>query len=206
MKLNYIKFTLMFIRNLILNNKVKLLFLKVSTVLFYFAGTIPDSIVINKIVKEIQVDDKTYLYVKSYIRNNELGYDIIQSDKPQKVTNGVLLTSEYHDGNIAMWVLFSIITFIIVLLTFINRDEESGWEINYCLEEAFLSLVECEFEYDKYYYICCGKLLGVRDHKVTHHYILGEFRVRGFDELKTCPKFETKTQRRENKLKRIGIN
>ena len=62
------------------------------------------------------------------------------------------------------------------------------------------------FEDGKYYYTCCGKLLGVSDHKRKHQYILGDFSVRGFDELKTCPKFETKKQRRENKLNKIGIN
>lgn len=86
-----------------------------------------------------------------------------------------------------------------------NLGDSEGWETEECLEEAFLSLVVCEFEGGKYYYTCCGKLLGVSDHKRKHQYILGDFGVRGFDELKTCSKFETKTQRRDRSLKELGI-
>lgn len=88
---------------------------------------------------------------------------------------------------------------------FSNLGDSEGWETEECLEEAFLSLVVCEFEDGKYYYTCCGRLLGVSDYKRTHQYILGDFSVRGFDELKTCPKFETKTQRRDRSLKELGI-
>jgi hypothetical protein len=203
--MNYIKYLLSFIKELIFNNKIKFIFIVIACVLFYYAGTIPNSIVSNRIVKEIQIDNETYLYIRSGVQNNQINYDIIQSDKPQKVTNGILLTSEYHGGNVALWVLFGIISLILFINTVVTWNDEEGWEIEECLEESFLSLVECEFEGDKYYYTCCGKLLGVRDNKVNHQYILGEFRVRGFDELKTCPKFETKTQRRDRSLKELGI-
>jgi hypothetical protein len=203
--MNYIKYLLSFIKELIFNNKIKFIFITIACVLFYYAGTIPNSIVSNRIVKEIQIDNETYLYVRSSVQNNQINYDIIQSDKPQKITNGILLTSEYHGGNVALWVLFGIISLILIVYTCITWNESEGWEINDCLEEAFLSLVECEFEGDKYYYTSCGKLLGIKEHKVNHQYILGEFKVRGFDELKTCPKFETKSQRREKSLKELGI-
>lgn len=205
MKLNYIKYLLVFIKEFILNNKIKLLFLKISIILFSFAGTIPDNIVYNKIVKEVKIDDKTFLYIKSSIKNNEMNYEVIKSDKPQRVTNGILVTSEYNDGNVAMWVFFGIISFVLFIFTLSTWGESEGWEIEDCLRVAFLSLVTCEFEDGKFYYICCGKLIGISDHKKTHQYILGDFRVNGFDELKTCPKFETKEQRRENKLNKIGI-
>jgi hypothetical protein len=203
--MNYIKYLLSFIKELIFNNKIKFIFIVIACVLFYYAGTIPDSIVSNRIVKEIQIDNETYLYIRSGVQNNQINYDIIQSDKPQKVTNGILLTSEYHGGNVALWVLFGIISLILFIFTLVTWGESEGWEIEECLEESFLSLVECEFEGDKYYYTCCGKLLGVSDHKRRHQYILGDFSVRGFDELKTCPKFETKTQRRDRSLKELGI-
>jgi hypothetical protein len=179
--------------------------LLINSILFHYAGTIPNSINDNKIIKEVQVDDKTFLYIKSSIKNNEMNYEIIKFDKPQKVTNGILITSEYHDGNVAMWVSFGIISFVLFIFTLLTWGESEGWEIEDCLGEAFLSLVTCEFEDDKFYYICCGKLIGISDHKKTHQYILGDFRVRGFDELKTCPKFETKTQRRDRSLKELGI-
>ena len=203
--MNYIKYLLSFIKELIFNNKIKFIFIAIACVLFYYAGTIPNSIESNKIIKEIQIDDKTYLYVRSSVQNNQINYDIIISDKPQKVTNGILLTSEYHGGNVAMWVIFGIISLVLFICTLVTWNESEGWEINDCLEKAFLSLVECEFEDGKYYYTSCGKLLGIKEHKITHQYILGEFRVRGFDELKTCPKFETKSQRREKSLKELGI-
>jgi len=203
--MNYIKYLLSFIKELIFNNKIKFIFIVIACVLFYYAGTIPNSIVSNRIVKEIQIDNETYLYIRSGVQNNQINYDIIQSDKPQKIINGILLTSEYHGGNVALWVLFGIISLILFIFTLVTWGESEGWEIEECLEESFLSLVECEFEGNKYYYTCCGKLLGIKEHKVNHQYILGEFRVRGFDELKTCPKFETKTQRREKSLKELGI-
>jgi hypothetical protein len=179
--------------------------LLINSILFHYAGTIPNSINDNKIIKEVQVDDRTYLYIRSSVQNNQINYDIIQFDKPQKVTNGILVTSGYHDGNIVLWVFFGIISITLIIYTCITWNESEGWEINDCLEEAFLSLVVCEFEDGKYYYTCCGKLLGVSDHKRRHQYILGDFSVRGFDELKTCPKFETKTQRRDRSLKELGI-
>ena len=203
--MNYIKYLLIFIKSLIFNNKINFLFLLINSILFHYAGTIPNSINDNKIIKEVQVDDRTYLYIRSSVQNNQINYDIIQFDKPQKVTNGILVTSGYHDGNIVLWVFFSIISITLIIYTCITWNESEGWEINDCLEEAFLSLVVCEFEDGKYYYICCGKLLGVSDHKRRHQYILGDFSVRGFDELKTCPKFETKTQRRDRSLKELGI-
>lgn len=203
--MNYIKYLLIFIKSLIFNNKINFLFLLINSILFHYAGTIPNSINDNKIIKEVQVDDRTYLYIRSSVQNNQINYDIIQFDKPQKVTNGILVTSGYHDGNIVLWVFFSIISITLIIYTCITWNESEGWEINDCLEEAFLSLVVCEFEDGKYYYTCCGKLLGVSDHKRRHQYILGDFSVRGFDELKTCPKFETKTQRRDRSLKELGI-
>ena len=203
--MNYIKYLLIFIKSLIFNNKINFLFLLINSILFHYAGTIPNSINDNKIIKEVQVDDRTYLYIRSSVQNNQINYDIIQFDKPQKVTNGILVTSGYHDGNIVLWVFFSIISITLIIYTCITWNESEGWEINDCLEEAFLSLVVCEFEDGKYYYTCCGKLLGVSDHKRKHQYILGDFSVRGFDELKTCPKFETKTQRRDRSLKELGI-
>lgn len=203
--MNYIKYLLIFIKSLIFNNKINFLFLLINSILFHYAGTIPNSINDNKIIKEVQVDDRTYLYIRSSVQNNQINYDIIQFDKPQKVTNGILVTSGYHDGNIVLWVFFGIISITLIIYTCITWNESEGWEINDCLEEAFLSLVVCEFEDGKYYYTCCGKLLGVSDHKRRHQYILGDFSVRGFDELKTCPKFETKTQRRDRSLKELGI-
>ena len=203
--MNYIKYLLIFIKSLIFNNKIKFLFLLINSILFHYAGTIPNSINDNKIIKEVQVDDRTYLYIRSSVQNNQINYDIIQSDKPQKVTNGILTTSEYHGGNIALWVFFGIISIILIVYTCITWNESEVCEINDCLEEAFLSLVVCEFEDGKYYYTCCGKLLGVSVNKRRHEYILGDFGVGGFDELKTCPKFETKTQRRDRSLKELGI-
>lgn len=203
--MNKLKYLLIFIKSLIFNNKIKFLFLLINSILFHYAGTIPNSINDNFIIKEVQVDDRTYLYIRSSVQNNQINYDIIQSDKPQKVTNGILVTSEYHGGNVALWVSFGIISLILIISTLVTWGDSDGWEIEECLEEAFLSLVVCEFEDGKYYYTCCGRLLGVSDHKRTHQYILGDFGVRGFDELKTCPKFETKTQRRDRSLKELGI-
>ena len=203
--MNYIKYLLIFIKSLIFNNKIKFLFLLVNSILFHYAGTIPNSINDNKIIKEVQVDDRTYLYIRSSVQNNQMNYDIIQSDKPQKVTNGILTTSGYHGGNVALWVFFGIISITLIVYTCITWNDSDGWETEECLEEAFLSLVVCEFEDGKYYYTCCGKLLGVGVNKRRHEYILGDFGVRGFGELKTCPKFETKTQRRDRSLKELGI-
>ena len=60
--MNYIKYLLIFIKSLIFNNKIKFLFLLINSILFHYAGTIPNSINDNKIIKEVQVDDRTYLY------------------------------------------------------------------------------------------------------------------------------------------------
>jgi hypothetical protein len=202
--MNYLKWLIKFTESVIIKNKLKLLILITIITSFFFAGTFPDETATHKIIHQL-TRDKNYLYIEEGIRNNRIEYEVLSFSKPQDIVDGILTTKEYNEINVLFWILFGISLFILILTTFVTWDTGDGWEIKECKELAFLSLVECEFEGGKYYYTCCGKLLGSKENKVAHQYILGEFRVRGFDELKTCPEFQTKTKKRNKSLEELGI-
>ena len=204
-----IKYFLEFIKAVIMLNKLKTLALVVCLVLFYFAGSIPDDTIENKIIGTMEVEDpidgRSYLYIRSFIQNNKVGYEVLQFNKPQEVKGGILTTKSYHGGNVAMWISFGIILVVLFIMTIALWGESEGWELDDCWKQALLSLIECELEDGKYHYICDGKLIGTRNFKINHDRILGEFNHFEFHELKTCPKFETKTRRRQKSLQELGI-
>lgn len=202
--MGYLKFILVFIFDLVRTNIIKTILLVSSIVCFNLAGDFPDTIDTYKIINETKVEN-THIYFYKTISDNKIEYDIITAENPIKMVNGEIRISSYNGFNVLFWILFSISTLILVVATFIN-DDDVGWELEDAWKEAFGTLIYCEEENGEYYYFALGRLIEKRNQQVSRRYsITSELRIDGFRELYRCPKYQTKTQRRETLLNKIGI-
>jgi hypothetical protein len=111
----------------------------------------------------------------------------------------------YNGFNILFWVLFGILTVILIICTFVN-DDDIGWEIEDSWITAFTTLIYCEEENGYFYYFALGRLISKTDKQISRSYrMTSELHIDGFRDLYRCPKFQTKTQKRETLLNKIGI-
>ena len=202
--MGYLKFILVFILELVRTNIIKTILLVSSIVCFNYAGVFPETIDTYKIINETKVEN-THVYFYKTISDNKIEYDIITSEDPIKIVNGEIRISSYSGINVLFWILFSISTLILVVAIFLN-DSDVGWELEDAWKEAFGTLIYCEEENGEYYYFALGRLIEKRNQQVSRRYsISSELRIDGFRELYRCPKYQTKTQRRETLLNKIGI-
>ena len=204
--MGYLKFILTLLFELIRTNIVKTIFLTVAIISFNLAGTFPDTTDTYNVVAETKVEN-TYIYVYETISDNKVHYDNLwQEGKPLEVKNGIISMKSYNGLNALFWVLFGISVAVITVCTFIN-DDDAGWEFGDCWDEAFTTLIYCEEENGEFYYFALGRLISKTDRQVNRRYsITNELRIDGFRDLYRCPKYQTKTQKRETLLNKIGIN
>ena len=205
--LSYLKFSFVFLLELIKTNIVKTIFLITAIVSFNYAETFPPSTDTYKIVAETKVEN-TFIYVYETISENKVQYENVwQEGKPLEVKNGVITSQSYNGFNIFFWVLFGILTVILIICTFVN-DDDIGWEIEDSWTTSFTTLIYCEEENGEFYYFALGRLISKRDKQIISggYRITTELQIDGFRDLYRCPKFQTKTQRRETLLNKIGIN
>ena len=203
--MGYLKFVLNLLFELIRTNIVKTIFLTVAIISFNLAGAFPDVTDKYKIVAETKVDN-TYIYVYETIGDNEVQYDNLwQEGKPIEVKNGVISSQSYNGFNILFWIIFVIMIIILTIATF-STDDDISWEFEDAWLTAFSSLIYCEEEGGEFYYFALGRLISKTDRQVGRVYrITRELRIDGFRDLYRCPKYQTKTQRRETLLNKIGI-
>lgn len=204
----YLKFIFVFLFELVKSNPIKLIFVVAAITFFSFAGTIPDSHDKYEIVGQTKVEN-TYIYIYKTISDNKIKYENIWSEgKPADIKNGVITLTSYHGGNYVLWGLFTILTIVLIVAFFIGlNDDDIGWELEDSWDEAFCTLVYCEEENGFFYYFALGRLISKRDKQVNRRYrITNELHIGGFRDLYRCPKYQTKTQKRETLLNKIGIN
>jgi hypothetical protein len=203
--MGYLKFTLNLLFELIRTNIVKTIFIIAAVVSFNLAGTFPDTIDTYNIVAETKVGN-TYIYVYETIHDNKAQYEnICQEGKPIEVKNGVISSQSYNGFNILFWIIF-VIMIIILTIAMFSPDDDINWEFEDAWREAFNCLIYCEEENGEFYYFALGRLISKTDRQVSRNYRINqEFRIDGFRDLYRCPKFQTKTQRRETLLNKIGI-
>jgi hypothetical protein len=203
--LSYLKFSFVFLFELIKTNIVKTIFLITAIISFNYAETFPPGTDTYHVVAETKVEN-TYIYVCESISENKIKYENVwQEGKPLEVKNGVITSQSYNGFNIFFWVLFSILTVILIICTFVN-DDDIGWEIEDSWITSFTTLIYCEEENGEFYYFALGRLISKRDKQIGSYRITTELQIDGFRDLYRCPKFQTKTQRRETLLNKIGIN
>jgi hypothetical protein len=203
--ISYLKFSLVFLLELIKTNIIKTIFVVLAIVSFNYAETFPPSTDTYHVVAETKVEN-TYIYVCESISENKIQYENVwQEGKPIEVKNGIISMKSYNGFNILFWVLFGISTVILIICTFIN-DEDVGWEIEDSWSTAFTTLIYCEEEDGYFYYFALGRLISKRDRQVSRSYrMTSELHIDGFRDLYRCPKYQTKTQKRETLLNKIGI-
>lgn len=198
-----LKYLFYFLIELIKTNPVKTLTSIIGIVALNFAGTFPNWNKEIKIEKTVQVDSGwVYLYPK--IEENKIKYEMIYSPEKLDLKSDIYVSSEYHGANVFFWVL-SVVSFIIVIIgTFDSNNND--WEFSEVRGHTIGRLTNCEFEDGHYYYTIGGRLIGKVDRQSTsYRHIYRNFGIHSLSDVSICPKFETKTSRRESKLSKLGI-
>ena len=204
--MGYLKFTLTLLFELIRTNIFKTIYLTLAIISFNLAGTFPDVTDTYNVVAETKVEN-TYIYVYKTISDNKVKYENLwQEGKPLEVKNGVVSLQSYNGFNIFFWVILFISSVVTLIITFVP-DDDINWGFKDAWKEAFSTLIYCEEENGDFYYFALGRLISKTDRQVGRNYrITHELRIDGFRDLYRCPKYQTKTQRRETLLNKIGIN
>lgn len=205
--MGYLKFTLTFLFELIKTNIVKTIFIIGAITTFMFAGTFKDDVDSYDVASVVKVDNN-YVYVCKTIHDNKIKYENFWDVKEIPIKEGKIYISSYSFANRLLWVIFSILTIVLIVATSIGRsDDDIGWELEDSWKEAFSTLIYCEEENGYFYYFALGRLISKRDRQVGRNYrITHELGIDGFRDLYRCPEYQTKTQRRETLLNKIGIN
>lgn len=202
--MTYLKLLFNFIKYLVINNPLKILFTIVAFTTFHFAGTLPSEWVYVDLVSQAK-HKNTYVYVVSS-ESNTSGYEVMTSDKQETIKNGQLAVWDYHDGNVILWIIFVVSTLIVTITTFVPEDDVN-WDFKYVYQRAITTLIYCELEGDIYYYMVMGRLIDKRKDQIRYtSNIANELRVTNLSDIYRLPKFSTKTQKRNNILDKLGIN
>jgi hypothetical protein len=207
--MSYLKLILNFIKYLIIENPIKLIMIVASVIAFSYAGTIKGDYEYYNIVSQVK-DGNTYVYVTNSKSESNNGYEVFTSDKPEVVKNRQLQVWNYNDFNILLYIVGGILTIIILIGTIIgliNDDDDIGWNIEDCYQRSISTLIYCELEGDTYYYMIMGRLIDKRKDQIRYtSNVAREMRIFNMSDVYRLPKFSTKTQKRNNKLDKLGIN
>ncbi len=206
-----LKFFLLFLFDVIKTNPAKIIFLVICLFSFSKAGTYADVKESYTIVDSLKVKEHNginHLYITAALDNNKLKYDLLSSTTPLKIVNGKYEYMAYSDVNLGFWVAFWISLAFLVIAFFMGLgDDDISWEIPKCWQGSFASMIICEEENGKFYYMCLGRLLIVRDqvYNTSYRSMYHDFNIRGFRDLNLYPKFQTKQNKRQSKLDKLGI-
>jgi len=201
-----IRYFINVIWRLIITNPLKISALILSIISYNYAGSFKNGTYKEPVVAEFN-DNSTWVYL---VRNesNSTGYDVMTSPSKEKIVDNCLILEDYDDRNILLWVLFSVSTLFFVVSTIVgwtSVDDDINWDLDNCQEIALNSLIYCELEDDTFYYMAFDRLIGQSKKQINPRRIADSFNIYSFSDLKKCPKFSTKTQRRNNLLDRLGI-
>lgn len=187
--------------NILSKNFWKWIFVTLAFVSFKYAETFRDIKENIKILSIISVpnDTSSHIYLSRGIENNKIKYKIYQFDKPQVIDkNNNFINYTYNDFNVLFWIVFGISIIVLIITTFIG-EEDAGWEMDSCLETAFISTIYCEMEDGKYVYMSFGRLID----KCNNQTYSSNLRVQSLSELWRCPKYQTKNSKRNSLLDAI---
>jgi len=207
--MSYLKLAFNYIKYILIKNPIKLLMVIGAIITFNYAGTIPGEYAYYDIVAQTK-DGNTHIYVIRSHDGGENPYDVVSSNKPEKVQNNQLVYYDYHDANILLWLVFGILSLLIVIFTIlgiVNDDDDISWNLEYCYTMAITTLIYCELDGDTYYYMIMGRLIDMRKDQIRYtSNIAREMRIFNMSDVFRLPKFSTKTQNRNNILNKLGIN
>jgi hypothetical protein len=206
--MQYLKLILNFLFNFILNNRIKTLFVILSVILFNYAGSIPDTQKELFIIKSIDLGDKyknRYVYIYENSMSSEIKMEIINFETPQELVNSKLNYSEYNELNVLLWVLFGISSLLFVIPSFMYSDDDVNWELKDVWYNTLKSTIYSELEDGLYYYMSFGRLIHKSEKLLTPESVMRNSGINSFSDIKSMPKFKTKSLKRESILKQIGI-
>jgi hypothetical protein len=179
-----------------------------AVVTFSYADTIKGGYEYYNLVSQVK-DGNTYVYVTNSKSESNNGYEVFTSDKPEVIKNGQLQVWDYNDANVLLYIIGSILTLIVLIVTIVglaNDDDDIGWDIESCYQRSISTLVYCELEGDTYYYMIMGRLIDKRKDQIRYtSNVAREMRIYNMSDVYRLPKFSTKTQKRDNLLDKLGI-
>lgn len=142
--MQYLKLILNFLFNFIINNRIKTLFVILSTILFNYAGSIPDIQKELFIIKSLDLGDKyknRYAYIYETSMSSEIKMEVINFEKPQELVNNRIIYTEYNELNIVLWVLFGISTLLFIIPSFMYSDYDVNWELEDVWHDSLKSTI-----------------------------------------------------------------
>ena len=202
---SYLKLFLTFPLFIIRDNIGKSILILIAVISYQFLGTFEDTKCESPILETITIDKDT-LYVYAHTAK-ETTFELVKSnDEDYEVVGNKLTWIESSDGNMVMGFLFFIPVISLVIMFFVGLDNDDvEWDIRSSWKDAVRSTVYTLYEENTYYYMSFGRLLGKRDYLIPRNNIGYELNVHSLGDVFYCPKFQTKTQNRENLLSKIGI-
>jgi hypothetical protein len=141
--------------------------------------------------------EEYYIYTYKEIKENNVEFNNLTYETPQKVINNQLITKSYSGLNIFVWVLFisSIITFLLV--GFLNY----WFDLHGVFEKTAFRFIKMDFEDGFYHYTLFNRLLKKSNTKLqireVRHLLYNYSNLR---ETKWEPIFISKEDMREKKL------
>ena len=201
-----IRYFINVIWRLIITNPIKISALILAIISYSYAGSFKSGTYKETIVKEFK-DGGNWVYI-TRSTNESSGYDAMVSQSKQKLVDNCLVLEDYDDRNILLWILFGATSLVFIISTIIglaNHDDDIGWDLDSCQEKSINNLIYCELEGDTFYYMSFGRLIGQSKTQLKSRSIADSFYIHTLSDLKKCPKFSTKTQKRNNLLDKLGI-
>ena len=197
--------TLKFTLNLIKGNIGKVIMLIITLTSFFFAGRISDAVHTHKISQsfiEDLYDGKHYIYL--YYDGNTNKYEVVDFDKPKKLTSYNVLTYTTYSGvNILLWAVFIILGIIFIVMSF-TEDDGIGWEFNDIHHDTLYKFVVCMNEDNLYKYVLNNRILCSNATQIDSYY-LRDLVKEYIKNRKIFPIFATIEDKRNNKLDKIGV-
>ncbi len=196
--MNKLLYYFLYTFNFLKHNFIKLLCL-ISIILctFYLKDyQRADTIEKTDIVAQMEIEGY-YIYTYKEIKENNVEFNNLTYETPQKVVNNQLITKSYSGYNIAVWVLFisSVITFLLV--GFLNY----WFDLHGVFEKTAFRFIKMDFEDGFYHYTLFNRLLKKSNNKLqireVRHLLYNYSNLR---ETKWEPIFISKEEMREKKL------
>jgi hypothetical protein len=191
---------------LIITNPIKILALIIAIISYNYAGSFKSGTYKEPIAKEFN-DGGIWVYI-SRSNNNSTGYEVMTSQSKQKLVDNCLILEDYDYRNVLLWALFGVTSLVFVISTIIglvNDDNDLGWDLDSCQEKSINNLIYCELEGDTFYYMAFGRLIGKSNTQINPRRVAYHFDTYSLSDLRKCPKFSTKTKKRNNLLDKLGI-
>lgn len=188
-----------FIRKMIWANKLKIVSIFLSIILFYYSQTVQPSIYEYPIVECISFNNSD-----NYIINKNNKLEVLSLDDNSTISSDQrkVIVENYELSNLLL-LLSIIISFIILLIviTSLFNDAEDIYHHNDIKRDVIRSLCYVVEENGVYYYMIFDRL--IKSSNV--------FEVRysatpiSINEILNLPRFETKQQKRENIFTILGL-